>query len=152
MNNWTQVSSIYDTVVLKYQKHFSGKGISVHFGDGVMVQFNYVHANKGEGITVDQPYPVVVRDNSVTCNAGSGVNVSSQGKVGLIFMIFLEFFCAHIYKLTVLTIMSVVATTADSILKYTSSFFNFSKKIRLSISHEFSAKQTMHIQCQSIFL
>ena len=63
-------------------KCFAGKGISVQFGDGVMVQFNTVHGNKGEGIMVDQPFPVVVRDNGVSYNTGLGVSVSSQGKVG----------------------------------------------------------------------
>ena len=61
--------------------YIAGKGIVVEFGDGVVVQYNHVHANKGEGVAVDQPSHVLVKNNSITCNSGTGVLVSSQGKV-----------------------------------------------------------------------
>ncbi|KAL3891640.1 hypothetical protein ACJMK2_003892 [Sinanodonta woodiana] len=70
-------------VTIEYNKvyHNMGKGISLLFGDSVLVQCNYIHGNQSDGICIDQSPALVVKDNLITWNAGNGVNISSAGKV-----------------------------------------------------------------------
>lgn len=70
---------------IEYNKvfHNEGKGISVQFGDAVLVQNNYIHANRSDGIMIDQPLPVILQSNFLTCNSGSGVLISGTGQVDI---------------------------------------------------------------------
>ena len=50
-----------------------------------------------------------------------------------------------------LTLEMPITTAADNILSVLSFFLYFSDKIRLDISCELSAMQTIHIKCQVLF-
>ncbi|KAJ8322093.1 hypothetical protein KUTeg_000564, partial [Tegillarca granosa] len=63
--------------------HNNSKGITVQYGDEILIQCNAVHGNRGNGISLDQTSIVVVKDNSVTCNAGNGIITTATGKVSI---------------------------------------------------------------------
>ncbi|KAL5013734.1 hypothetical protein ScPMuIL_008004 [Solemya velum] len=63
--------------------HNNGKGISLKYGDELIVQCNAVHGNKSDGIQISQKHLVLIKSNSVTSNGGNGIIISKQGKVDI---------------------------------------------------------------------